>query len=81
MLECQDEDLTLRRSQPQPGEVLNPYFQNLTCSPFTPISRPCELGDRPVYAINVSGPADVQAGLRFAREKNVRLVVKSTGIE
>lgn len=60
---------------------MNPYFQNLSCSPFTPESWPCELGDRAVYSINVSGPADVQAGLGFASENNIRLVIKSTGLE
>ena len=60
---------------------MNPYFQNLSCSPFTPESSPCTLGDRAVYAINVSGPADVQAGLKFAVENNIRLVIKSTGLE
>ncbi|KAH6974604.1 putative FAD-dependent isoamyl alcohol oxidase [Ilyonectria sp. MPI-CAGE-AT-0026] len=67
--------------QPRPGEVMNPYFQNLACSPFTPVSRPCELGDSAVYSVNVSGPADVQAGLKFAQQNNVRLVIKSTGID
>lgn len=60
---------------------MNPYYQNLTCSPFTPREQPCELGDRPVYSIKVSGAADVQAGLRFAKDNNIRLVVRSTGIE
>ncbi len=60
---------------------MNPYFQNLSCSPFTPVSMPCELGDRAAYSINVSGPADVQAGLKFASENNIRLVIKSTGLE
>lgn len=69
------------RRQPQPGEPMNPYFYNLTCSPFTPIDQPCDLGDRPVYSINVSGHADVQAGLEFARKNNIRLVIKNTGLE
>ena len=60
---------------------MNPYFQNLSCSPFTPMFWPCELGDRAVYSISVSGPADVQAGLEFASKNNIRLVIKSTGLE
>lgn len=60
---------------------MNPYFSNLTCSPFTPVDTPCELGERAVYSINVSGPADVQAGFKFARKNNVRLVVKTTGLD
>ncbi|KAJ5103124.1 FAD-binding type 2 [Penicillium argentinense] len=67
--------------EPQPGEMLNPYFMNTSCSPFTSQSLPCELGNRAVYSINVTGPADVQAGLRFASDHNIRLVVKNTGLD
>ncbi|KAF9740453.1 hypothetical protein PMIN03_010243 [Paraphaeosphaeria minitans] len=67
--------------QPQPGEPMNPYFYNLTCSPFTPADQPCELGERAVYSINVSSASDVQAGLKFVRENNVRLVIKNTGLD
>lgn len=33
----------------------------------------------PQYAINVSSSEDVIAGLKFAKERNIRLVVKNTG--
>lgn len=65
----------------EPGDILNPYFQSLTCSPFTPADDACELGERAVYSIDVRQAEDVQAGFEFARKKNVRLVVKNTGIE
>ncbi|GAD94227.1 isoamyl alcohol oxidase [Paecilomyces variotii No. 5] len=39
----------------------------------------CGLGDSPIYAVNASTPADVVAGVNFAREWNLRLVVKTTG--
>ncbi|KAJ5493861.1 FAD-binding type 2 [Penicillium fimorum] len=67
--------------QPQPGEFMNAYFLNTSCSPFTPQSVPCELGNRAVYSIDVTGPADIQAGFKFASENNIRLVVKSTGLD
>jgi hypothetical protein len=73
--------LTLPSSCPVPGEIFNPYWQNETCSPFTSPWVPCELGNRAVYSINVIGPADVQAGLEFATENNIRLVIRNTGIE
>jgi hypothetical protein len=73
--------LTLLSSCPVPGEIFNPYWQNDSCSPFTSPSAPCKLGNRPVYSINVTGPADVQAGLKFAIKHNIRLVVRNTGIE
>lgn len=66
---------------PVPGEIFNPFWQNQSCSPFTAPEVTCELGNRAVYSINVTGPADVQAGLRFAKENNVRLVIRNTGID
>lgn len=39
----------------------------------------CDLGSASVYSINASGAADVAAGVKFARDKNVRLVIKNTG--
>jgi hypothetical protein len=60
---------------------MNAYYQNQSCDPFTDVSRPCELGNYAVYSINVSSADDVLAGISFAKEKNVRLVVKTTGHE
>lgn len=37
------------------------------------------MGDSPVYAIEATTGLDVVEGVHFAREKNVRLVVKMTG--
>jgi hypothetical protein len=71
----------LRCSEPHPAEMMNAYYQNQSCDPFTDVSRPCELGNYAVYSINVSSADDVLAGISFAKEKNVRLVVKTTGHE
>ncbi|ETS73449.1 hypothetical protein PFICI_15054 [Pestalotiopsis fici W106-1] len=62
-----------------PPDILAPYFQNQSCDPFTPRERPCSLGNYASYSINVTGAAEIQAGIRFAREKNVRLTLKNTG--
>ncbi|RYP18465.1 hypothetical protein DL765_003919 [Monosporascus sp. GIB2] len=62
-----------------PAEVMNGYFQNQTCDPFTPADQSCELGNRASYSIAVTGAADVVAGLRFAKQHNIRLVIKNTG--
>ncbi|KAI8625340.1 putative FAD-dependent isoamyl alcohol oxidase [Xylariaceae sp. FL1651] len=58
--------------------MMNPYYQNQSCDPFV-TEKPCDLGNYAVYSINVTGKDDVLAGLAFAKEKNVRLVIKSTG--
>ncbi|KAJ8124224.1 hypothetical protein ONZ43_g10 [Nemania bipapillata] len=68
-------------SCPIAGEIFNPYWQNATCSPFTTPQAPCELGNRAVYSINVAGPSDIQAGLEFAAKKNIRVVIRNTGID
>lgn len=63
----------------KPAEFMNAYYQNQSCDPFTDSSKPCELGNYASYSIDVTGADDVIAGINFAREQNVRLVVKSTG--
>ncbi|KAI1392109.1 uncharacterized protein F4822DRAFT_436138 [Hypoxylon trugodes] len=63
----------------KPAEIINPAFQNQSCDPYTPLDRPCELGNYAVYSINVTGAPDIVAGLNFARDNNVRLVIKNTG--
>ncbi|RFU23594.1 hypothetical protein B7463_g12744, partial [Scytalidium lignicola] len=64
---------------PKPAEIMNSYFQNQSCDPFTPISRTCELGNYASYSINVTTAQHVIAGFDFARQYNIRLVVKTTG--
>lgn len=60
---------------------MNVAFQNQSCDPFTPASQPCELGNYASYSINVTGVDDVLAGIQFAKENNIRLVIKNTGHE
>ncbi|KAI0855712.1 hypothetical protein F4860DRAFT_449696 [Xylaria cubensis] len=68
----------------QPVSVVSPYWENNTCSPFinetvfNPISS-CSLGNMASYAINVSDARTIAAGINFARENNIRLIVKNTG--
>ncbi|CAK7216872.1 hypothetical protein SCUCBS95973_002957 [Sporothrix curviconia] len=66
-----------------PIEPVSPMFEGLTCVP--PGSGPansnntCTQGGYPVYVVNVSTAAHVQAAVNFARNENVRLVIKNTG--
>ncbi|OJJ47555.1 hypothetical protein ASPZODRAFT_15006 [Penicilliopsis zonata CBS 506.65] len=53
-----------------------------TCPPIntTVAAYPiCDLGTAPVYTINATEAADVAAGIKFAKENNIRLVIKNTG--
>ncbi|RMY94202.1 hypothetical protein D0861_01490, partial [Hortaea werneckii] len=42
-------------------------------------ARGCNFGAYPAYVINVTSPQDVQTGIMFAKEHNIRLNVKGTG--
>ncbi|KAI0017750.1 FAD-binding domain-containing protein [Xylariomycetidae sp. FL0641] len=72
-------DLTELHNVGDPVDILNTYFKNYTCDPFTDRSEPCELGNLASYVIDVAGVSDIQAGIQFAKEQNVRLVIKNTG--
>ena len=58
---------------------MSPYWLNNSCSPFTSQNSSCVLGNIASYAINVRSVEDVQAGLKFAQQHNIRLQVKNTG--
>lgn len=73
------ECLTNNASFSSSSSVMAPYFQS--CDPYTPKTTPCTLGDYIDYSINVSSVEDVVAGLNFAQENNIRLVIRNTGHE
>lgn len=56
-----------------------PVWTNRSCDPFNGPNTPCTLGNYVRYAINVSTPADITAGLRFVKKHGIRLVVRNTG--
>jgi len=60
---------------------MSPYWQNESCHPFTDPASTCTLGNYVDYTINVSSAADVVAGLDFAQQNNIRIVIKNTGHE
>lgn len=56
-----------------------------TCVPTNPkniseaVFPGCDLGPAPVYTVNATKADDVAAGIKFAKDNNVRLVIKNTG--
>ncbi|CAI6342256.1 unnamed protein product [Periconia digitata] len=63
-----------------PSEVLSPIYQGLTCQPPSIYdSINCTLGGYPTYVINVKSVLDIQLGINFARNNNIRLIIKNTG--
>lgn len=61
------------------SSVMAPFFANQSCDPFQAESRPCELGNYVRYAVNATGVEDVKAAVAFAKEKNIRFVIRNTG--
>lgn len=52
-----------------------------SCAPINAsIGNPiCDLGNSPVYSIDATQSEHVAAGIKFAKDNNVRLVIKNTG--
>ncbi|KGO69587.1 FAD linked oxidase, N-terminal [Penicillium italicum] len=61
------------------SSVMQTYFANQTCDPFTAKSRPCRLGNYVNYAVNVSSSDQVIAAVNFTRDNNIRFVIRNTG--
>ncbi|KAJ6111988.1 FAD linked oxidase N-terminal [Penicillium sp. IBT 18751x] len=62
-----------------PASVMWPLFEGRTCLPTTNASASCTVGGYSSYAVNVSNVAQIQLAVNFARNANLRLVVKNTG--
>ncbi|KAK3197393.1 hypothetical protein GRF29_216g53108 [Pseudopithomyces chartarum] len=80
-VECEKIQATWTRPEPHwqdPASIQNSYWLNNSCSPFTPDAG-CVNGNIADYSINVTNADDVAAGVKFAQEKNIRLVIKNTG--
>lgn len=62
-----------------PSSVMAPFFANQSCDPFTGEDAACTYGNYVRYAVNVSSSEDIAATVLFAKENNIRLVVRNTG--
>ncbi|KAB5515482.1 hypothetical protein GE09DRAFT_1159764 [Coniochaeta sp. 2T2.1] len=65
--------------QDDSASVMAPFFANQSCDPFTPASQPCELGNYVRYAVDVRSTEDVATTVKFARQHNIRFVIRNTG--
>jgi FAD/FMN-containing dehydrogenase len=61
------------------ASVMAPFFANQSCDPFTSQAKPCTLGNYVRYAVAAESAADVIATVNFARQHNIRFVVRNTG--
>ncbi|WQF86601.1 Putative berberine/berberine, FAD-binding domain, PCMH-type, FAD-binding, type PCMH, subdomain 2 [Colletotrichum destructivum] len=71
----QDSEIHMESS----SSIMAPFFANQSCDPFQPQSRACLLGNYVVYAVDARTPEHIQATIAFAREHNIRFVVRNTG--
>ena len=71
----------------QPGAAVNSNYETYTfpngtiqgCYLNTTLGIPCQQGNVPVIGVDVRTPEDIQEAVRFARNHNLRLVIKNTG--
>ena len=68
-------------SDGSPSSIMAPAVANLTCDAFTPATKPCTLGNMVTYSVNASTPLDISRTIAYAKEKNIRLVIRNTGHE
>jgi FAD/FMN-containing dehydrogenase len=61
--------------------MLTPLYGGVTCQPPSIFTRTntCTQGGYPVYVVNATNVADIQAAVNFARNTGIRLVIKNTG--
>ncbi|EAQ88320.1 hypothetical protein CHGG_04939 [Chaetomium globosum CBS 148.51] len=63
-----------------PTSVMWPLYQGRTCLPTDdPTASNCTLGGYAAYSVAVTKVEQIQLALNFARNSNLRLVVKNTG--
>lgn len=66
-------------STPSSHSVMQSYFANQSCDPFSDRSIPCTLGNYVSYSVKATEAKDVVSALKFAKDKKIRLVVRNTG--
>jgi FAD/FMN-containing dehydrogenase len=54
-------------------------WANQSCDPFTANNDPCVIGTYVQYAVNTTSSSDVIKTIAFAKNRNIRLVVRNTG--
>ncbi|OKL61707.1 hypothetical protein UA08_02339 [Talaromyces atroroseus] len=63
-----------------PTSIMSPLYEGRSCMPLGYIyTGSCLQGAYPTYVVNASTVAQIQLAVNFARNSNIRLVVKNTG--
>ncbi|KAH6647776.1 hypothetical protein BKA67DRAFT_594693 [Truncatella angustata] len=61
------------------SSIMSGLWANQSCDPFTLREAQCVIGTYVQYAVNVSDADQVSKAVKFAKEKNIRFVVRNTG--
>ena len=56
-------------------------FTNNSCSPFLPPAAQCVVGTYVSYSVNATDPSVISNTIRFATYFNIRIVIRSTGLD
>ncbi len=70
--------LTLHRID-DPASASFPLFEGRTCVLVNAPGGNCTVGGYPAYVVNVTTVAQIQLAVNFARNANLRLVIKNKG--
>ncbi|KUJ21514.1 FAD-binding domain-containing protein [Mollisia scopiformis] len=62
-----------------PLTVLTSWPEGDTCYPTLSPTQNCTQGGFPVYVVNATNVKQIQIAVNFARNRNIRLVIKNTG--
>jgi hypothetical protein len=60
---------------------MSAVYSNSSCSPFSGIDERCEIGTYVAYAVNATCKDDVRRTIAFAKQYNIRFVVRNSGHE
>jgi FAD/FMN-containing dehydrogenase len=66
-------------SRDDPASVGFPLFEGRTCLPVNAPDGNCTVGGYPTYVVNVTTVRQIQLAVNFARNANLRLVIKNKG--
>jgi FAD/FMN-containing dehydrogenase len=73
-------ELITAPSSNDPTSIMWPIFEGRTCMPkYDTTGKTCTIGGYPEYAVKVTNVAQIQLAINFARNANLRLVIKNTG--
>ncbi|EHK18382.1 uncharacterized protein TRIVIDRAFT_58448 [Trichoderma virens Gv29-8] len=61
------------------SDPVAPFFSNRGCDLFTAPDAQCVVGSLVQYSVKAANKADYLATIKFAQQKNIRLVIRNTG--